>query len=287
MTDTRSIDSITEGTRFRNDLGDITGLAASITALGLLHPIVIDPDGVLIAGGRRLIACRELGWDEVPVHVVDNLADAADRLAAERDENTERKPMTPSELVTLAKAIEAIEAPKAKARQQNGAALGGQIKNGQVPCADAGTRQAQRPRTRDVVAGAVGIGRTNLANAKKIVEGAEAGDPRAIEAREQMDRTGEIQPAYEHMIGKRISHPERGEPAPPRKRPVKNYPGRAPVRAMEGAVSTLSGLTGPMRDLSAADFADLDPDTRARWTRDLTDAMAAIRRVRDLIKGEN
>lgn len=283
MTETRAIDSIVVSKRYRDDLGDITGLAASITALGLLHPIVIDPDDVLIAGGRRLIACRELGWVEVPVHVVDNLADAADRLAAERDENTERKPMTPSELVALAKAIEAIEAPKAAARRQEAGRAHGR---GQVEPTSAQPIE-RRPQTRDVVAGAVGIGRTNLSNAKKIIEAAEAGDPRAIEAKEQMDRTGQIQPAYEHMIGKRISHPERGAPAPHRRRPVKNYPGRAPVRAMEGAVSTLSGLTGPMRDLSAADFADLDADTRARWTRDLTDAMAAIRRVRDLIKGEN
>lgn len=284
MTETRPVDSIVVSKRYRDDLGDITGLAASITALGLLHPIVIDPDDVLIAGGRRLIACRELGWAEVPVHVVDNLADAADRLAAERDENTERKPMTPSELVALAKAIEAIEAPKAAERQQAGRQRGADVTAGRLP-ASAGAKPSVQ--TRDVVAGAVGIGRTNLSNAKKIIEAAEAGDPRAIEAKEQMDRTGQIQPAYEYMIGKRISHPERGAPAALRKRPVKNYPGRAPVRAMEGAVSTLSGLTGPMRDLSAADFADLDADTRARWTRDLTDAMAAIRRVRDLIKGEN
>jgi hypothetical protein len=31
--------------------------------------IVIRPDGVLIAGGRRL-ACKALGWTEIRVHVV-------------------------------------------------------------------------------------------------------------------------------------------------------------------------------------------------------------------------
>ena len=31
----------------------------------------IAPGGLLIAGQRRLDACKMLGWDEVPVHVVD------------------------------------------------------------------------------------------------------------------------------------------------------------------------------------------------------------------------
>jgi hypothetical protein len=33
--------------------------------LGLLHPVVIRHDGALIAGERRLAACKELGWETV------------------------------------------------------------------------------------------------------------------------------------------------------------------------------------------------------------------------------
>ena len=57
--------------RYRKDLGDLRTLAESISEVGLLHPVVVTPEGRLIAGQRRLEACRTLGWTEVPVTVVD------------------------------------------------------------------------------------------------------------------------------------------------------------------------------------------------------------------------
>jgi ParB/RepB/Spo0J family partition protein len=65
------ISDIVVGTRHRRDMGDIDGLAASIKELGLLQPIVVRPDGVLVAGERRLRAAKLLGWTEIPVNVVD------------------------------------------------------------------------------------------------------------------------------------------------------------------------------------------------------------------------
>ena len=51
----------------------------------------------MVAGRRRLEACKSLGWDEVPVRIVDT-----DRLLeAERDENTVRKAFLPSEMVAI------------------------------------------------------------------------------------------------------------------------------------------------------------------------------------------
>ena len=69
--DARRIDSIIIGERLRRDLGDVAALAASIRDLGLLHPIVISQSGRLLAGQRRLEACRSLGWLSVPVTVVE------------------------------------------------------------------------------------------------------------------------------------------------------------------------------------------------------------------------
>jgi ParB family chromosome partitioning protein len=62
------------GQRHRRDLGDIDALAASISEVGLLHPVVVTPDGRLIAGQRRLEACRSLGWSEVTATVIVVLA---------------------------------------------------------------------------------------------------------------------------------------------------------------------------------------------------------------------
>ena len=65
------IEHIVVGNRHRRELGDIDRLAASIAAIGLLHPIVITPDGTLIAGQRRLEACKRLGWSEIPVTTIE------------------------------------------------------------------------------------------------------------------------------------------------------------------------------------------------------------------------
>jgi ParB/RepB/Spo0J family partition protein len=66
-----SIRKIKVRNRYRKSLGDIESLAANIKELGLLHPIVVRPDGRLIAGERRMAACIRLGWKSVPVTYVD------------------------------------------------------------------------------------------------------------------------------------------------------------------------------------------------------------------------
>jgi excisionase family DNA binding protein len=68
---------ITIGVCHRRDLGDIEGLAASIAALGLLHPIVVRPDGRLIAGKRRLRAAKLLGWADERISYTVRQAGAA------------------------------------------------------------------------------------------------------------------------------------------------------------------------------------------------------------------
>jgi ParB family chromosome partitioning protein len=70
VTTTIPIDSIKIGSRHRRDLGDIAGLAESIADIGLLHPITVDEDGRLLAGVRRLVACKRLGWNKISVNTI-------------------------------------------------------------------------------------------------------------------------------------------------------------------------------------------------------------------------
>jgi hypothetical protein len=49
VSDTRRIDSIIVGVRFRRDFRDIDALACSVNEIELLHPIPIRLDGQLIA----------------------------------------------------------------------------------------------------------------------------------------------------------------------------------------------------------------------------------------------
>jgi hypothetical protein len=69
-TATLPIADIAIGERHRKDLGDIDGLAASIADIGLLNPITIDQTGRLLAGARRLAACKRLGLTDIEVRIV-------------------------------------------------------------------------------------------------------------------------------------------------------------------------------------------------------------------------
>jgi hypothetical protein len=69
-TEVRAIAAIKVGSRHRRDLGDIAALAESIEAIGLLHPVTVDTGGNLLAGTRRLEACKRLGWTNIPVRFV-------------------------------------------------------------------------------------------------------------------------------------------------------------------------------------------------------------------------
>jgi ParB-like chromosome segregation protein Spo0J len=64
------IERIRVGERHRRDLGDIECLARSIEDIGLLHPVTVDEENHLLAGARRLAACKSLGWMTIPVNVV-------------------------------------------------------------------------------------------------------------------------------------------------------------------------------------------------------------------------
>ena len=66
----RRIADIRIGKRHRRDLGDVAELATSIEDIGLLHPITVHENGLLLAGARRLAACKQLGWTTIPVTVV-------------------------------------------------------------------------------------------------------------------------------------------------------------------------------------------------------------------------
>lgn len=50
-------------------------VARSLSEFGWRQPLVVDPDGVLLAGHTRLKAARSLKMTHVPVHVADGLTE--------------------------------------------------------------------------------------------------------------------------------------------------------------------------------------------------------------------
>ena len=51
-------------------------IAASITEFGFNVPVLVDRDLKVIAGHGRLLACKSLGWSEVPTIGLDHLSEA-------------------------------------------------------------------------------------------------------------------------------------------------------------------------------------------------------------------
>jgi hypothetical protein len=65
---------VNERQRKTIDVAELKSLASDIDRYGLLHPIVISRDGTLLAGERRLRACRDiLGWTHISANFLDEL----------------------------------------------------------------------------------------------------------------------------------------------------------------------------------------------------------------------
>jgi len=65
------IDSIVVNQNGHGEAGNLDGLVTSIQTRGILQPLIIAPDGRLLAGRRRLEAARRAGLASVPVRVCE------------------------------------------------------------------------------------------------------------------------------------------------------------------------------------------------------------------------
>jgi len=204
-----ALDEIVVGERIRRDMGDVAALAASIAEQGLLNPLTVDGDYRLLAGGRRLAALRTLNVERVSVRVAVSANDALTAARIERDENTCRKDFTPEEAVRAGLLVEELERPKAEERKAAGQELGGKFtpssaapsptKPGEKP------KPKPKPKTRDTAAAAVGMSGPTYTKAKAVLEAAEdeslpdAARDVAVEARDEMNRTGKVDPAFKRV----------------------------------------------------------------------------------------
>jgi ParB family chromosome partitioning protein len=78
------------------DQGGLDSLAASIGSMGVLQPVVVRPEGdryVLVAGERRLRACKQAGLDTIPA-VIRPLTDDGTNLTEALIENLQREDLT-------------------------------------------------------------------------------------------------------------------------------------------------------------------------------------------------
>jgi N6-adenosine-specific RNA methylase IME4 len=190
------IETIKIGKRFRKDLGDVQALARSIATVGLLHPLVIAPDGYLIAGRRRLEAVKRLGWHEVPARVID----IVDIVRGEHDENVMRQDFLPSEVVAIARALEPSVRQAAKERQR-ATQLAGTTRDGKPIIGEGKLPPPNgRGKTRDVIAAHVGISGRTLEKAATVIAAAEREPDKFAPLVAEMDRTRRVNGVYRKLV---------------------------------------------------------------------------------------
>jgi N6-adenosine-specific RNA methylase IME4 len=165
--------------RHRKDLGDVGALAKNIKEIGLLHPVVVTPSNMLIAGGRRLAACIKLGWSEIPVTVVD----LADVVHGEFSENAIRKDFLPSEINAIRRTLEAVV----------GTPVG-------RPSNKVETFHNNKPgKTRDKIGDFAGVSGRTVEKIGKVIDAAEENPIKFAHLVEEMDRTGKVNGAYRKL----------------------------------------------------------------------------------------
>lgn len=121
--------TIVVGERQRKEYGNLDDLAKSIKEKGIIQPISITPDDILIAGGRRLAAALQLGIYEVPVIVRFDIVTPALVAEIELEENLHRKDLTGPEELTARVRLDRLREVQAKARGEvhSSAAVGREI----------------------------------------------------------------------------------------------------------------------------------------------------------------
>lgn len=145
------IDKIIVKDRIRKDFGDIQELADDIKQNGLINPPVVNKEYELLAGERRLRACKSLGWSQIEIRMMDT-RDAEHELNVEISENDVRKGFTKSERVDYMKRLLRIEQAKAKERQ------------------DLGLKSDEGSRADDATAKQFNLGRDTMRKEMSIVE---------------------------------------------------------------------------------------------------------------------
>ena len=152
------IEKVIVKNRIRKDFGDIQELADDIKQNGLINPPVVNKDYELLAGERRLRACKSLGWKQVEIRMMDT-RDAEHELNVEISENDVRKGFTKSERVDYMKRLLRIEQAKAKERQ------------------NLGLKSDEGSRADDATAKQFGIGKDTLRKEMSIVDHKDLLDP--------------------------------------------------------------------------------------------------------------
>lgn len=306
----------------RAGLGDIPRLADSIKANGLLQPIVVTPDKVLVFGHRRLVALKRLGWQSAPFVEVTDRFEALKVADEQRHEHTEERLLLPSEIGSYAQFISDLESDGLL-----------QIRTGQR-----GGRTTEEAS--EAMAKIFGLGHTKLSQILSTMKRAEKGDLLALTAVGEMDMTGRVDAAHKKYLQLRRTHAieestqdlQAGEEPvlPPealssQERRIKlvqmageGYSSRQIAKILDYSeatvvrriakdmgvkitadavvgkskkhnstrivAETVSGLEGTVMALDLVDYEDLELESRTYWLESITSSLQSLTKFRNTLK---
>lgn len=263
--------------RFRKDLGDVSELAASIVEIGLLNPITVTSyhGGFrLVAGERRLTAFRSLGLTEIPCRVARDIVEARDLLVAERDENTQRKEMLPTEATALGMAIEEMERPAALERKRHGRPRAGELR---VP-------GPEDIRPREIAAEAIGMSEATYRRIKQMtVTADDETEPESVreiarDALEQVDQGAPVRAQVERIkeakvaVGVEVQRPN-----------TRTGPKRQHLLTVGNVVNGLEGLCMALTPITSLDDSITSVEA-SRMAADLHKQIQVLRRIKTLLE---
>lgn len=157
-----NIDEIVIKDRIRKDpSAKIMDLINDIKKNGLINPITVNTDKVLLAGFRRYLACKAIGMKDIPVHMI-NTKDEEQDLLIEISENEAREGFSMTDRLDYARRLQRIESEKADQRKKSTLKQNTDTQNS--------AERSEKGETRDKVATKVGMSHDTLRKAQKIEE---------------------------------------------------------------------------------------------------------------------
>ena len=257
------LDEIQVKERCRQQLGDVSSLASSIASVGLLHFPIVTAEYRLVAGERRIEAVRSLEWESVPCHVVSNLAEAAQLLTAERDENLERLPLTPEEATRLADRFMKLEEAAAKQRRREAGARGdeggrGKKKETLTGSSRKGSGSKEQGNAKSRAARAAGMDRKTYEKAKAVREAAAQDPERFGSLLDDMNRTRKVSGIYNKLQKMKQQERIADEPPPLPQGPFRVVVIDPPWKYDNRADDPTHRASNPYPSMSLEEIADLD-----------------------------
>lgn len=268
------IDSIIAGERGNRDLTGLDELKASIVRDNLVHPLILTPDRHLVLGARRLEACRQLGWTDVPAMTVTWIWQGLEYLECEHRDARCLKDLTVHEAMGMDFALRELQWWPRKPVGPRG--QGPQTPN------DTGRREliarllgmsgARYTRARTLWTASRGY--SEHARVRHPVSPADQQHARELIG--GITDRSEVRRAYaKYREGARESL----SPA----RNGRKFPVRSQVRAIEASLAALHGITAGLRGTGELGPA-IPADMTARWDSETTAAIKALTAFRKTLR---